>query len=90
MLVFHTAPVFVLPGSCGLARAAHWQLVLSSLFMAAPGSSRAVPFPGASLCASEDLCVLPPDTCDLPLAMLMPFAGLSSSSQETPPHLFPF
>lgn len=62
----------------------HWELVLSCLFTAAPGPSRAVPFPGASLCTVEDHCALPPDIHDLPLAILMSFAGTSPSSQEIP------
>lgn len=67
-----------------LARAAHWELVLSCLFTAASGPSRAVPFPGASLCAIEYHCALPPDIRDLPLAILMSFAGTSPSSQVIP------
>lgn len=50
--------------------------------MAAPGPSRAVPFPGTSLCALEDHCALPPDMQDLPLAIVM--AGTHPSSQEIP------
>lgn len=71
-------PVYSLPS------AAHWELVLSCLFTAAPGPSGAVPFPGAPLCALADHCALPPAIHNLPLATLMYFAGMSPSSQKVP------
>lgn len=67
-----------------LAREARGELVLSCCFTAAPGPSRAVPFPGVSLCAVEAHSALPPDIRDLPLATLMPFAGMSPGSREIP------